>query len=68
MKNLLISILLFAFASTTFAQDKNAIAEQQLPAPVKSNFHHDFPTATDLKWEKEGSNFEANFKVDHLTS
>ena len=33
------------------------------PVAVKAAFAARFPTATGLKWEKEGADWEANFKV-----
>jgi Skp family chaperone for outer membrane proteins len=50
------AVVLMALSTGCFAQ-KNV----QAPAPVKSSFAKDFPGAT-TKWEKEGVNYEANFK------
>lgn len=59
MKKLLsIAIVVMALGTGCFAQ-KNV----QAPATVKTSFAKDFPGAT-TKWEKEGANYEANFKMD----
>ncbi len=59
MKKLLgMAAIMFAMSTPSFAQ-KNVKA----PAPVVTSFAKDFPNAI-TKWEKEGANYEANFKVN----
>ncbi len=60
MKKICLVISFFIYCTVSFGQDKGAIA---LPNDVKNAFHRDFPTAASEKWEKEGSNYEVNFKV-----
>jgi Skp family chaperone for outer membrane proteins len=57
-KVLSIAAVFMALSTASFAQ-KNVPA----PAAVKSSFAKDFPGAT-TKWEKEGVNYEANFKQE----
>jgi len=48
--------IMLALSTASFAQNYvNA------PAAVKASFAKDFPRST-TKWEKEGTNYEANFK------
>lgn len=62
MKKVLgLAAIMLALSTASFAQ-KNVNA----PASVKSSFAKDFPGMT-TKWEKEGSNYEANFKQDGKT-
>ncbi len=62
MKKVFASAAIFlALGAAAFAQ-KNV----QPPAAVKSSFEKDFPGVT-TKWEKEGANYEANFKKDGKT-
>jgi hypothetical protein len=57
MKNVLFAALMFA-SMPAFAQKIN---EAKLPASVKSTFSSNFSGVTDVKWEKEKGNYEANF-------
>ena len=56
-----ILIFISGFISTSIAQK---IAENQLPAPVVSAVHSQFPTAKDIKWETKKDHFKAAFKID----
>jgi len=40
---------------------------QNIPAPVKATFEKSFPHTVVKKWDKEGSNYEANFSKDGKT-
>lgn len=53
-KYFLIVILLFSFGA--FAQNK------VVPTKVSDSFKKLYPKATEVKWDKEGNDFEANFK------
>lgn len=55
-KYLLIALLLVSF--TAFAKDA------KVPKPVKDSFSKLYPKVTHVKWDKEGTDFEASFKVD----
>lgn len=37
------------------------VSEKDVPQAVKSSFQKIYPNAKDVKWEKEGSNYEVNF-------
>lgn len=63
MKNILIIIFTVLTTSITFAQK---IQKKNVPAPVKSALQMNFPQAKAEKWEKEGDNFEAEFKLNKL--
>ncbi|MEO6819753.1 MAG: PepSY-like domain-containing protein [Ginsengibacter sp.] len=54
---------LFSFAFVLLTLGTGCFAQKNVkaPAPVMSSFSKDFPGAT-TKWEKEGANYEANFK------
>ncbi len=49
------------FATLTFAQK---MQEKNVPANVKSTFQKKYPTATAIKWDKEGENYEASFDLN----
>ena len=56
IKYFLVAVLLFSF--TVFAQ------KTEVPKVVKNSFTKLYPKVTDVKWDKEGKEFEASFKVD----
>jgi hypothetical protein len=74
MKNLLslsaitFSLLLAACGSSGDVGHKMDIAAADVPASVMSSFTTAYPTATDVRWEKETENnmleFEATFKQE----
>ena len=49
------------FATLTFAQK---MQEKNVPANVKSTFQKKYPTATAVKWDKEGEKYEASFDLN----
>lgn len=59
MKKLL--FLLTAVAGITVANAQK-IQEKSIPEPVKSGLQKRFPDVKNVKWEKEGGNYEAGFK------
>lgn len=63
MKNLLAIITLSICAHYGVAQKLN---EKDVPAKVKEAFSKQYPNAKVEKWEKENSNFEAEFMVDKI--
>jgi hypothetical protein len=56
IKYFLVAFLMFSF--TAFAQKTKA------PQMVKDSFVKLYPKATDVKWDKEGKDYEASFKLD----
>jgi hypothetical protein len=58
MKKIFVIILLCA-ASFTFAQTK-------VPEKVQSAFNGKFPKATQVKWEEDDGEFEAEFIIDSV--
>jgi hypothetical protein len=60
-KYFLIVALLFSFTTfATFAQ------KVEVPKEVKNSFTKLYPKITNVKWGKEGKEFEASFKVDKM--
>ena len=57
MKSLII-LLLALFVGTTFAQN--------VPSAAKTKLKTLYPKAENVKWDKEGANFEANFEVNDV--
>ncbi len=51
-------IICFHFTHGQIAKSKN------IPLPVENNFQQLYPSADKVKWEKEGENYEVNFKVN----
>ncbi len=62
MKNLsiLMVVMLFVFAGSIYAQQKDL----KVPENVSKAFQTAHPDATDVSWDKEGSNYEANYKIN----
>lgn len=58
MKTVLIFSLIIAGFTAVFAQK---LPSGNVPAPVRSSFVKQYPGTT-ARWEKEGDQFEANFK------
>lgn len=64
MKRLLIMLVAVCSTALVQAQKKNTLI---VPATVKTSLSKKFPNATQVKWEKEGDNFEANFKSNKIS-
>ncbi|WP_458627072.1 PepSY-like domain-containing protein [Winogradskyella sp. PC D3.3] len=67
MKNqILILGVLLSIISMSHAQD---IPQNQVPTIILNNFNKQFPSATDLVWEMDGSlynvGFETGWNIDH---
>ncbi|MEO6583553.1 MAG: PepSY-like domain-containing protein [Ferruginibacter sp.] len=61
MKKFAITIVAMFFAALAFAQK---MQEKNVPANLKSSFHKMYPTAKDVKWDKEGEKYEASFDLN----
>jgi len=61
MKKLALMTVAAMITSLTFAQK---MQEKDVPAPVKNAFQKQYPTASDVKWDKEGEKFEASFDLN----
>jgi hypothetical protein len=65
MKTILIALALAINAYPIVAQK---VKEAEVPVAVKSAFKQQYPQASEVKWDKENSNYEASFdlnKIDH---
>lgn len=65
MKKLVVTIVVMLFATFSFAQK---MQEKNVPSNIKSIFKKMYPTAKEVKWDKEGEKYEASFdlnKTDH---
>ncbi len=60
-----ITAILFA-GSIILASCGQTLDASKVPSAVKTSFEKDFP-GTSAKWDKENSNYEANFKMDSKT-
>ncbi|MEI6522434.1 MAG: PepSY-like domain-containing protein [Bacteroidota bacterium] len=63
MKKLVVFSLTFMISLFSFAQK---IKENELPEDVKTAFKNIYPQTKAEKWEKEGNNFEAEFKHNKI--
>lgn len=50
-----------AYVSLVSAQK---VQEKDVPATIKAAFQKNYPTARELKWEKENGNYEAEFEME----
>lgn len=55
-----LAFLMVAGLITSFAIAQK-LSEKDVPQPVKTAFQKSYPTAKEVKWDKEGSNYEASF-------
>jgi len=58
-------IIIIAFILATVPAFAQKLDASKVPAPVKKTFTENFAGATDVKWEKEHGNYEANFKQNN---
>lgn len=61
MKKTGVTMVVMLFATVSFAQK---MQEKNVPANVKSIFQKQYPSATKVKWDKEGENYEASFDLN----
>ncbi len=61
MKKIAFILVMGVGTTTTFAQK---IQKSAVPEAVKSSMQKQFPIAKEVKWDKEGSNFEASFDLN----
>ena len=59
MKKLFVLLFIVALAAPIFASTPNGI---KVPQKAKDALTKSFPDAKNIKWEKEGNAFEANFE------
>lgn len=63
MKKLSFALSLVMLASCGFSQKLN---EKDLPEGLVTSFQKQYPSASHVKWEKEGANFEAEFDLNKV--
>ena len=61
MKKTMLMLVAGVVASCTYAQK---MQDKSVPVAVKNAFQQKYPSAKEVKWEKENGNFEANFDLD----
>jgi len=61
MKKLALMMVAAMFTSLTFAQK---LQDKNVPALVKTSFQKSYPNVKEVKWEKEGVNFEVEFELN----
>jgi len=61
MKRLALMMVAAMITSLTFAQK---LQEKDVPTPVKTTLKKQYPNTKEIKWEKEGENFEAEFELN----
>ena len=63
MKKAVTMMVAGVITSFSFAQK---IQEKDVPATVKTSFNKTYPTAKEVKWDKEGANYEASFDANEI--
>jgi hypothetical protein len=66
MKKIKLIMSLFIGGSILLAACSQGLNDSKVPTAVKTSFATDFP-GNSPKWDKENSNYEANFKTDGKT-
>jgi len=61
MKRLALTMVAAMITSLTFAQK---LQEKDVPTLLKTTFKKQYPNTKEIKWEKEGENFEAEFELN----
>ena len=61
MKKIMLMLVAGLMASLTYAQK---IQDKNVPAVVKAAFQKQYPTAKEVKWEKENGNYEVSFDLN----
>ncbi|MFV0572370.1 MAG: PepSY-like domain-containing protein [Xanthomarina gelatinilytica] len=60
MKTLQIMMLVLAITGSVVAQDMNP---DQVPSVILNSFKKDFPKASDIEWERQGNQYQVEFKI-----
>ena len=55
-------MFLLGFATVAVATQAQNLKSENVPAAIKLSFEKHFPNAKEVEWEKEGANYEAEFK------
>jgi len=63
MKKSIIMMVILMASLASFAQKTK---EQNVPQVIKNAFLQKFPKAKEVKWDKEGNNFEASFDLNDV--
>jgi len=63
MKKAVTMMVAGVITSFSFAQK---IQEKDVPTTVKTSFNKTYPTAKEVKWDKEGNNYEASFDANEI--
>ena len=63
MKKLTLAILVLFISSVAFSQK---VKHENVPASVKATFQNKYPNVKNVKWDKENTNYEANFTVNKV--
>lgn len=62
-------VLIFAAFSVISCSQAQDIPQSQVPSVIVNKFNSEFPKATDVEWEMEGTlynvEFETGFDIDH---
>ncbi len=61
MKKIVLIITTAMLISCSMSQNTK---ENDVPSNVVAAFNKQFPNATEIKWEKEGRNYEAKFEIN----
>lgn len=57
------TMLIVAGLIISLAASAQKVKENDVPAPVKDVFKNSYKDAKEVKWEKEGANYEAEFEI-----
>ena len=59
-------IILLAFFAGAVCVNAQKVSEANVPSPVTAQFKTVYPSITQVKWEKENGNYEANFSENKI--
>lgn len=60
------SIIVMAIVMVSLVSFAQKTKEQNVPQKVKNTLLQKFPNAKEVKWDKEGNNFEASFDLNDV--
>lgn len=60
------SVMTIALIMLTFVSFAQKTKEQNVPQLIKNSLIEKFPSAKNVKWDKEENNFEASFKNNNI--